>query len=63
MRQQFRFANQGQSRSGRLLADPSPACERGLCRFGGRGGRDEPHCPIGLKSESHDQLFCLCPAK
>ena len=47
MRQQFRFANQGQSRSGRLLADPSPLCKRGLCRFGGRGGRDEPHCRIG----------------
>ena len=32
-RQQSRFASEGQSRSSRLLAEPSPVCKRELCRF------------------------------
>jgi hypothetical protein len=33
MRQQFRFARQGQSRSSRLLAERWPECKYTLCRF------------------------------
>ena len=36
MRQQFRFASEGPSRSGRLLADRSPVGKHELCRFGGK---------------------------
>jgi hypothetical protein len=34
MRQQFRFASEGQSRPSRLLAECSPMCKHRLCRFG-----------------------------
>jgi hypothetical protein len=33
MRQQFRFASEGQSRSSRLLAERWPECKHRLCRF------------------------------
>jgi hypothetical protein len=55
MRQQFRFASEGQSRSSRLLAERSPVRKHRLCRFGSNAvvmsraaGSDENEaCPSG----------------
>jgi hypothetical protein len=43
MRQQFRFASEGQSRSSRLLAERWPECKHRLCRFGCFAGVS---CPV-----------------
>jgi len=56
MRQQFRFARQGQSRSSRLLAERWPECKHTLCRFASNavvmtraaGSDDQRRCAAGF---------------
>ena len=65
MRQQFRFASEGQSRSSRLLAERSQVCKHRLCRFGSNAvvmsraaGSDDFH--KSTRSAITAVPLCLC---
>ena len=56
MRQQFRFASEGQSRSSRLRAERSPGMQARLCRFASNA------VVMSLAAGSDEHQACLAVA-